>query len=260
MGMSWGSTGAIVGGIAGSYFGPVGTAAGSALGGMIGSQFDEKPKIDNGAFQSQVDPAVENKMKEDYLSGRDRAAEKFAGDQIIRNQASSQSIAASARGIDAGLAQRLAAQTSSAANADTIAKATQLGMQNSNQNLAQYLGSKNADRMAQIDRAKIQAGLDEQKQKSNDAMTGAVIGAAASYAGMQGKSGSTTAGGGNLTLGDNSQQQNIYGGQGSALGNDYSPATGYYDSNNTPKWDASLYKGNSASNNSGYSFGNYYKV
>lgn len=209
-----GTVGSIGGGIVGSAFGPVGTMVGSSLGGMVGGMLggmfggdDPKPQvpqIDPKIANSQVADAVKNRLRLRAM-GQDalNPADTMLNRQIQQNAASSNSLAASARGTNAGLAQRLAQQNLANTNMQAMQNAGVVNAQQQNVNLQQYLGNLEANRAARLQLAQIQQGGNianmnaqmAQKQADNQFLGGLLNTAGTLGAAYIGKPGATPAAG-----------------------------------------------------------------
>jgi hypothetical protein len=183
--------GAVVGGMVG---GPAGAMVGSQIGGAIGGAIDgdQTTKANPNAYKSQVDPAIAAKIKRDILSGEDPAAKQFAQDLIASNVASGQSMAAAGRGVNAGMAQRLAAQTTSQSNAEAINRANQLAATSANSKLQTYLGqaADNRNIAVQQDQMRVQQANAEQARKDQqmNQLFGGLAQAGGMYAAGMGQS------------------------------------------------------------------------
>lgn len=164
-----GILGTAVGGIGGFMIGgPAGAMMGASLGGSLGGALDapDVPKANPGAYASQVDPAIEQKIKRNVLTGQDQNVMNFARNQMAGQVAGQNAQIASARGVNAGLAHRMGAFGLSQGLADASVRANQLGASTVNQQLGAYLGAKAGDRQASIqaDQARMNSELAQQQR------------------------------------------------------------------------------------------------
>lgn len=164
--------GTAVGTVGGAFLGgPAGAMMGASLGGSLGGMLDgqESVNANPAAYASQVDPAIEARIKRNILTGQDQNALKFTENQMGSQVAGQQAQIASARGVNAGLAQRLGSQALAQGLADSSMKGNQLASSNVNQQLQAYLTQKSADRQSAIglDQSRMAAESDRINRENN---------------------------------------------------------------------------------------------